>query len=160
MEPKKIFRSRNNKVIGGVAGGIGEYFNIDPIIVRLLLILFTILGGAGIIMYIVLLLFIPLNPNTSYTDNPADESNNPPVNDPKETFEEVKENLEDLKSKVNKSQVKNVAALICGILLIVWGGFILLKRYIFIRIEFWPIFLICLGLLLLVLSFNCKSKKL
>jgi len=56
---KKLYRSKKNRIIAGVCGGIGEYFNIDPTIIRLLWVLFTLLGGSGIIAYIVAWIIIP-----------------------------------------------------------------------------------------------------
>ncbi len=58
MEPKKLLRSRRNKMICGVCGGIGEYFNMDPTIVR---ILFVLLGftGSAVIAYIIAAIIIP-----------------------------------------------------------------------------------------------------
>lgn len=61
-EPKKIYRSRNQRVIGGVCGGIAEYFNIDVLLVRLTWIVGTLFAGAGILAYIVCLILIPDNP--------------------------------------------------------------------------------------------------
>lgn len=59
MQNKKLYRSRINRWVAGVCGGLGEYFGIDPIIFRLL-ILFT---GAGFGAYIILWLFVPENPH-------------------------------------------------------------------------------------------------
>lgn len=57
---KRLYRSNNNKVIFGVCGGIGEYLDIDPTVVRLLWVLFTVLSiGAGIIAYIIAAFIIP-----------------------------------------------------------------------------------------------------
>ncbi|UCE18242.1 MAG: PspC domain-containing protein [Gemmatimonadota bacterium] len=58
-EPKRLYRSQKNRRLFGVCGGIGEYFNIDPVIVRLLWILFTLAGGGGIIAYIVACFIVP-----------------------------------------------------------------------------------------------------
>ena len=58
-EYKKLYRSSRNKVIAGVCGGVAEYFNIDPTIVRLLWILFCCMGGSGILAYIICLFVIP-----------------------------------------------------------------------------------------------------
>lgn len=55
---KKLYRSSINRFLCGVCGGIGEYFNIDPTIVRLAWALFA-LTGAGVIFYIVAALIIP-----------------------------------------------------------------------------------------------------
>lgn len=56
---KRLYRSKKNRVIAGVCGGIGEYFNIDPTIIRLLWILFIFLGGSGILAYIIAWIIIP-----------------------------------------------------------------------------------------------------
>ena len=60
---KKLYRSNVNKQICGVCGGIAEYFEIDPTLVRLGLVLFTCLGGSGLLAYIVCALVIPQRPN-------------------------------------------------------------------------------------------------
>ena len=56
---RKLYRSKKDKIIGGVCGGIGEYFNIDPVLVRILWLFFTFLGGAGILAYIIAWVVIP-----------------------------------------------------------------------------------------------------
>ncbi|MDY0379835.1 MAG: PspC domain-containing protein [Defluviitoga tunisiensis] len=47
---KKLYRSRENKVLAGVCGGIGEYFEIDPVIVRLIWIVLTMIWGFGLFL--------------------------------------------------------------------------------------------------------------
>jgi len=56
---KRLYKSNTNRVVSGVCGGIGEYFNIDPSLVRLGWIVFSILGGSGIIAYIIAAIIIP-----------------------------------------------------------------------------------------------------
>ncbi len=60
---KKLYRSRINKKLCGVCGGFAEYFEIDPTILRILLIIFVLCGGAGILAYIVATLLMQTNPN-------------------------------------------------------------------------------------------------
>jgi phage shock protein C len=50
MSEKKLFRSRTNRKIAGVCGGLGDYFNIDPTLVRILFLIFF--GGGGLLLYI------------------------------------------------------------------------------------------------------------
>ena len=59
---KSLHKSRDNKMIAGICGGIGEYFNIDPTIIR---VVWAVFGctGAGIIAYFVAALIMPQNPN-------------------------------------------------------------------------------------------------
>lgn len=59
---KRLYRSGKDKILGGVAGGMAEYFNIDPVIMRLLWVLFILLFGAGILFYIIAWIIIPKNP--------------------------------------------------------------------------------------------------
>ncbi len=56
---KKLYRSNNHRIIAGVCGGIAEYFNIDPTIVRLIFIIVSLLGGSGILAYLIAALIIP-----------------------------------------------------------------------------------------------------
>ena len=60
---KKLYRSNTNKKIAGVCGGVAEYFNIDPTIVRLAVALCVVFAGFGLLAYIVAALVIPENPN-------------------------------------------------------------------------------------------------
>ena len=59
---KKLYKSNQNKMIDGVCGGIAEYFGIDPTVVRLLWVLFSLMGGCGILAYIIAAIIIPRNP--------------------------------------------------------------------------------------------------
>src|SRR3989344_5926675 len=58
-ETKRLFRSRTDRVLGGVAGGIAQYFDIDAVIIRIIFVFITIFGGSGILLYIILWLVIP-----------------------------------------------------------------------------------------------------
>ena len=61
---KKLYRSSHNKKIAGVCGGIGEYFNVDVTLVRLIWISAIIFAGTGILAYLICWLIVPKNPNT------------------------------------------------------------------------------------------------
>ena len=56
MEMRRLYRSRKNRWIAGVCGGIAEYFNIDPILIRILAV---IIPGFGWIAYVLCIIFIP-----------------------------------------------------------------------------------------------------
>ena len=58
---KKLYRSRENRMLGGVCGGLGEYFDIDPTLVRLLFVFGAFLGipGALMLIYLVMLILVP-----------------------------------------------------------------------------------------------------
>jgi len=57
--PSKLYRSRSQKMIAGVSGGLGEYFDVDPVLIRLLFVVTTFISGAGILAYIVLWIVVP-----------------------------------------------------------------------------------------------------
>jgi len=59
---RRLYRSRRNQVVGGVAGGVAEYFDIDPTIVRIAWALLGMAWGTGILVYLICWLVIPLNP--------------------------------------------------------------------------------------------------
>lgn len=59
---KKLYRSKNNYMLGGVCGGLAEYFSIDATLIRLGWVLFCALGGSGILAYIIAAIIIPAQP--------------------------------------------------------------------------------------------------
>ncbi len=59
---KKLYRSRQNRMLGGVCGGIAEYFNIDPVIVRVVAVAFFFMGGSALLAYVIGLIIIPNEP--------------------------------------------------------------------------------------------------
>ncbi len=59
---KRLQRSRTEKMIGGVCGGLAEYFNVDPTLVRVIWIAMTLIVGVGILLYLILWLVVPLQP--------------------------------------------------------------------------------------------------
>ncbi len=61
MQGKRLYRSRESRMLCGVCGGIAEYFNIDPTLIRLLFVLFG-LSGSGILAYIIAAIIIPDSP--------------------------------------------------------------------------------------------------
>ena len=60
---KKLYRSKTNKTIAGVCGGLAEYINMDPTVVRLLWVLVTAFAGAGLIAYLICAIVIPEKPD-------------------------------------------------------------------------------------------------
>ena len=59
MNNKKLYRSMADKKLCGVCGGIGEYFEVDSTLIRLLWVIFTFCGGAGLLAYIVCAIIVP-----------------------------------------------------------------------------------------------------
>lgn len=63
QETKRLYRSRDDRMIAGVCGGLAEYFNVDPVIVRLIALLLLLPGGLpGFVPYVIMWLVVPLKP--------------------------------------------------------------------------------------------------
>ncbi len=72
---KRLYRSRSERWLAGVCGGIGNYFNTDPTVVRVLFVVAALILGGGLLIYLILWLIIPLEPEVFETieDVPAAE---------------------------------------------------------------------------------------
>ena len=62
MNPRRLYRSRRDRQLAGVAGGIAEYLDVDPTVIRILWILSIFVGGFGILLYIIMAFIVPLEP--------------------------------------------------------------------------------------------------
>ena len=148
---KKLHRSNNEKVLGGVAGGIGEYFDIDPVIVRALFLIALFAGGASILVYIVLWIIIPQRPyftdyhsNQAYSNEPNSEFNS--TSDDYQTDEY--QNVENMEKKTESSESLKM---FFGISLIVIGALFLLDKFVDeVNFEYiFPGILVALGIYLI-----------
>lgn len=121
---KRLLRSSTNKIIGGVCGGLGEYFDIDPVFVRIVTVLLALTTGFGLLAYIIAWIIMP-----------------------KREFEftqkEVKPHPELKASSWNK-YLPGMILIAIGILLLVRENW-----YWFRWDEFWPVLIIVGGLCLI-----------
>jgi phage shock protein C len=62
MEPKRLYRSKNDRVLGGVCGGLGKFFTIDPVLVRVVWAVSFFAGGVGLLAYIIAWIIVPEEP--------------------------------------------------------------------------------------------------
>ena len=66
MESKKLYRSRTDKMIAGVCGGLGKYLSVDPTLIRLTFVLLLLFGiGSGLLVYFIMMLIVPLEPEAA-----------------------------------------------------------------------------------------------
>ncbi|MFH0833005.1 MAG: PspC domain-containing protein [Candidatus Aenigmatarchaeota archaeon] len=63
---KRLYRSGKDKILGGVCGGVAEYLNVDPVVIRLLWILLSLAWGFGILLYIIAWIIVPRNPKHAW----------------------------------------------------------------------------------------------
>lgn len=66
MNGKKLYRIDENKMLAGVCGGIAEYFGVDPTLIRLAWVVFSLLGGSGLLAYILAAIIIPRDDSNLY----------------------------------------------------------------------------------------------
>jgi phage shock protein PspC (stress-responsive transcriptional regulator) len=145
---KKLYRSRKNRTIGGVAAGLGEYFDIDATLVRIIFVISLFLGGTGIIAYILLWIIVPEEPFPGFASKQTPESPSEGTSaDPEnaDLYEEYARRHEERKKK---------RLLFLGIGLILVGLFFLADNFI-PRIhftDFLSVILIAIGIGLLINS--------
>ena len=79
---KKLYKSRKNRIIGGVCAGLADYFNVDPTIVRVISVLLGCLKGTGLLIYLVLWKNMPYNENEDmYEDDEVENLKSANIND-------------------------------------------------------------------------------
>jgi phage shock protein C len=76
METKRITRSRSDRMLGGVAGGLAAYFGIDPLIVRVIFAVLALFNGLGVILYVALWLIVPNEDSATTGRNNVQEAIN------------------------------------------------------------------------------------
>lgn len=90
---KKLYRSESDRMIGGVCAGLGEYFDIDPTIVRLIWAIAVLMGGSGVLLYLILWIVVPTESSVKKVRDDVIEEN----------VQEIKESAEKVAKKVKKT---------------------------------------------------------
>lgn len=133
----RLYRSVNNKTIGGVCAGLADYFNLDIVLIRVAFVLLLLFGGGGLLAYIILWIVIPQQPlGFTKADNiQGEEVHVDGTSEP----------------GVENSRKKHNTSLIAGIVLIFVGLIILFDKVLpyYNITDFWPLILIVIGALLL-----------
>jgi phage shock protein C len=161
MEPKRLYRSNSDLKFAGVAGGLAEYFMMDPLLIRLAFVILTLAGGGGLLIYLILWIVTPENPLRV-----APTINQPDQNFQHTTYDSPVNTAEPLKSETNsptssplpQTKERNKGSLIGGMVLITLGALFLADELI-PQINFgdlWPVILIVIGVGLL---FNAITKR-
>jgi phage shock protein C len=154
---KKLHRSQIDRIIAGIAGGIGEYFEVDPTIVRLIFVLITVLGGSGVLLYLILWVLIPKNLEGKIViDRDRVKEVAGEIKDKAEAFGRgIKEEFQKESPKIEEKSKKSGGLfgwilVIAGILFLINIFYPISFRYFAFR--FWPVGLILLGLVLIFRS--------
>jgi phage shock protein PspC (stress-responsive transcriptional regulator) len=139
---RRIYRSRKESMIAGVCGGLGEYFDIDPVIIRLIFVLLIFAGGAGLIGYIIAWIIIPLNPEAGSPPGTATTGEASGTAAPE--------------SQATSPDKRESRALLAGLILITLGVLFLFSN-LFHWFRFWalwPVILIVIGAIIIL-----KAKR-
>ena len=153
---QRLYRSRKERIISGVCGGLGHYFGIDPVLVRLIFVLLALANGIGILAYIILLIIVPAEA-TSATK--ADQIVKENIKDAADTVVDIGERIRDtFHREPGESEGRpypiDRSRYVAGIILVVVGVLILLANFNmlwwFSWGRLWPLILVAIGLVIIV----------
>jgi phage shock protein C len=153
MEPKRFYRSRTDRVLAGVCGGLAEYLNIDPLLIRLLFVVLALIGGGGFLLYIILWLVTKEVPAgwQSATVTPPSENRQDPAPDQQPVEDSPKPQPVPAREPRPKKKYKG---LIGGLVLITLGILFLIQEFSE-TLDFgdlWPVLLVVIGVGLLFIA--------
>ncbi|MCL5268859.1 MAG: PspC domain-containing protein [Bacteroidetes bacterium] len=143
---RRLYRSRKNRVIAGVAGGLGEYFDIDPVLVRVIFVLATLASGFGVLAYLILWIVVPFEAIEFHKNAiPTEEG---------AAMQEKTQN-HDYRSHRRRGSV------VGGTILVVLGGLFLMQNYLpqFSFSDTWPLILVAIGAGMVFNSLHKENGK-
>jgi len=156
MVEKRLYRSRSDRVIWGVCGGLARYFNIDPTIVRIIAVLLVFANGVGILVYLILTIVVPLESSEVTTSKEVIREN---IEEMKATASQIEHEIRSTLAKKKDaseeaSKARRRSFNILGITLIVIGILLLLASFNFLWwlrwTYIWPLILIVIGILIIL----------
>lgn len=143
-----LFRSRTDKMIAGVAGGIARSMHTDPSIIRVLFVILAIFGGGGVLLYLILWIALPEDNQYYYPgQEPVGQEPSAEGSQPFETEPHRRSGME--------------GSLVAGIILIIVGGGLLAARFLprFHFGDYWPVILVVAGLAVIFTGFSGLKNK-
>lgn len=133
-EIRKLRRSSGDKMIAGVCGGLGEYFDVDPLIFRLIFAVMIIFGGTGVLAYIILWILIPEDSEQRST---------------KDLGENIKKGADKMASEIKDGSVHGSGRFVAGAIILTIGIIFLINNFFpFIGLgmkKLWPLVIIAVG---------------
>jgi phage shock protein C len=149
--PNRLSRSRSDYMIGGVCGGLGRYFKIDPTLVRLAFVLLTLAGGSGVLVYFILWIVMPREdiPNMQTNMDSQEFSRRANL---------MGQEMQQMVTQPNTRAVKfiGIALVVLGIVYLVQNLNIPWLMWFNDRLL-WPVLIIVVGGLLLARAFKKNS---
>lgn len=153
---KKLVRSKKDQIIAGVCAGIAEYFDIDPIIVRLLFALLVFSGGSGVLIYIILWIIMPEKGDENKNHNEV----------VKENAKEFEQKVEEWADSIDRPDNRKRTQLWFGVAIVLLGTYLTLENFGIGHIfnlgwyigKLWPLIFVVLGLLILAKRENGSKQ--
>jgi phage shock protein C len=140
---RKLYRSRTDSIIAGVCGGLAEYFDIDPSLVRVGAVLLTLAWGAGLLAYLVLWLIVPQKPLESSLSEESAETG--------------------AESPLAERPEKDRGVFFVGMILTIIGVLLLMNNYISFAWlslgKLWPLLIILIGIMILARGSSRKEDE-
>ena len=153
MKEKQLIRPKEGRIFFGVSMGLADYFNIDPVIIRVLFVILTIWGGSGLILYIVGIFVIPdekkddIKKETNDIKSRKKDISEKIQNDAQVVAHDIKVNIKDK----NNSYVFGLIILVVGVILLLSNTFSW-----FSWDKFWPLAIIAIGILIILSDRKAK----
>lgn len=143
---RRLYRSRKNRIVAGVAGGLGEYFDIDPVLIRVIFVVATLASGVGFLAYIVLWIVVPYE-RFEFQQSAASAEGDSNMGHDAEAY-----------GRRNRKQRGNVVG---GMVLIFLGVLFLAQNYIpdFHFSDTWPLLLVAIGAGLIISAMRREEGK-
>lgn len=140
----RLYRSKSDRVLGGVCAGLGSFLRIDPLFIRIFFIVWTVLGEFAVIIYILLWVIVP-------SDSSAEADETFQINDLGARFRQMGREIAEVTRQPNSELI-----IFAGVGLIAWGMYYLIRRLIpYLDLwaysqYLWPALLIIAGLFVII----------
>ena len=142
---QRLYRSQKDKIIGGICGGLGDYFDVDPVIFRVLFLVLTFVNGIGLLLYIILWFVVPLGRGETPSENKVAVHTHEPAGG---SSKSASSNVFTTVGEVLKK--RSAGEIVIALIVILIGTVALLSNFFsadLLRFEIiWPMFLIFIGL--------------
>lgn len=139
-----LYRSETNKILGGVCGGLGDYFDLDPNIIRVIFILLTVFGGSGLLIYLILWIILPSKSQTTLNGDHVRQN----INEVKDKVHQFAHDLKFSSKRATDSNHTSQRSWL-AIVVILLGLIFLFNNFGFGSLidlgRLWPLILVALG---------------
>ena len=156
---RRLHRSSVDAMIGGVCGGLGEYFGIDPMLVRIAFVISALVNGLGIMVYIILWIIVPQREQLDMEPGDVVRVN---LEELRDKAHEISQDIHGALSGETAGEIARRRTLWFGAAVVLFGAGVLLKNLGLLRWLnlglLWPAILVALGVLLLLKGLRQRNS--